>query len=199
MHLEVSCEQSRDTRPASCICRWSMRRRQRRGHRGGACHKACLRRHLGSAPFLSTLWSSRPNGDTRSAKPPRKIICWSSTFPTRMSEKRVVPGCSQRGFDVSHHRIHIGKHRGRHLRISMGTGSYARTRHGPHRVRHEYQNRRRSCRTWPHPLSQCAMPDSTMCGFPLVGQLKHFVCEVKTGMASSTAPPPTLPGRAWLH
>src|SRR2546421_7509989 len=52
-------------------------------------------------------------------------------LPTGTSGKPVVPGCWQRGFDVSHHITRIGKPRGRRLRISMGIGLCSRTRRGP--------------------------------------------------------------------
>jgi hypothetical protein len=74
---------------------------------------------------------SRPNVDTRLVQLPRKIICWCSIFLVRTSGKPVVPKCSQRGSNVSHPIIPIGKSRGRHLRILMGIESYSRMRRGP--------------------------------------------------------------------
>ena len=82
-------------------------------------------------PTIPTIWSSRPNVDTRLAKRLPKIICWCSICPTRRHGKPVVPGCSQRGFNVSPRIIPIGKPRGRRSRISMGIGSCSRTRRGP--------------------------------------------------------------------
>src|SRR6266540_3933005 len=96
-------------------------------------------------PSSPTIWSSRPNVDTRLAKRLPKIICWCSIFPIRRNGKPVVPGCWQRGSNVSHRIIPIGKHRGRRLRISMGIGSYSRTRHGPCRVSDGYHRRRQCC------------------------------------------------------
>src|SRR5215831_4572594 len=92
--------------------------------------KASMASSLGilSSP---TIWNSRPNVDTRSAKPLPKITCWCSTFLTGTSGKPVVPGCSQPGSNVSHPIIPIGTCMGGRLRISMDIGSSSRTQRGP--------------------------------------------------------------------
>jgi hypothetical protein len=113
-------------------------------HSGDVCHRAGLHgprpvsrprrlrwHHPRTSPATLPSGVHDPTGDIRSVKPLRKIICWSSTSLTRTNGKPVVPGCLQRGFNVSHRIIRIGKCMGGRLRILMAIGWCSRMRRGP--------------------------------------------------------------------